>query len=453
MKNILVFGAGLIAKPLVQYLLDQPDFYVKVASRTLSKAVNIIGNHPRGHAQELDITKASILNELVAQSDLVISLLPYIHHVSVAKICLKYHKPMVTTSYVSDAMRALDEEAKKAGIIILNEMGLDPGLDHMSAMKIIHRIQNQGGTVKGFSSFCGGLPAPEANTNPFGYKFSWSPRGVVLAAKNKARYLKDRQEVVIPGEELFNHYSIMKIEGLGDFEAYPNRDSLPYSKTYGIPTTETMLRGTLRYLGWCQTWKKIADIGFLDEKEQTDIKGLTFKKFLQKLIPTSFGSGQVKASAKDNIKNDLARCLKIDENSEIIKRIEWLGLLSEDLLPLERGSALDILVARLLAKLQYQKGERDMIILRHEFIADYPAQQRKEKIVSTLINFGIPHGDSAMARTVGLPAAIGVKLILQGKINMTGIQIPISPVIYEPILQELEEQGITFKEKTEALKS
>jgi len=465
MKNILALGAGLVARPLVQYLLDQPDFYVKVASRTLSKAEHLIGKHPRGQAQELDITNTSMLDKLVSQSDLVVSLLPNIHHVSVAKICLKYHKPMVTTSYVSDTMRALDEEVKKAGIIILNEIGLDPGIDHMSAMKIIHRIQKQGGTVKSFSSYCGGLPAPEANTNPFGYKFSWSPRGVVLAAKNKARYLKDKQEVVIPGEELFDHYSIMTIEELGNFEAYPNRDSLPYSKTYGISDTETMFRGTLRNLGWCQTWKKIAELGFLDEKERSDLKGFTFREFLRELI---------QSSAQSNVKRNLAKYLKIDENSEIMKRIEWLGLLSDDSLPLERGSALDILVARLWSKLQYQEGERDIIILRHEFIAEYPCptghpvkratQQRKtassatcrrgtEKIISTLIDFGISHGDSSMARTVGLPAAIGAKLILQGKINLTGIQIPISPGIYEPILQELEEQGITFKEKTEVLKS
>jgi len=444
MKNILVLGAGLVAKPLVQYLLDQPDCSVRVASRTLSKADKLIEHHPRGQTQELDVTNpvnTAKLEELVSKADLVVSLLPYIHHVSVAKFCIKYRKHMITTSYVSDAMRALDGEAKQAGIIILNESGLDPGIDHMSAMRIIHRIQNQGGAVKGFLSYCGGLPAPEANTNPFGYKFSWSPRGVVLATKNEARYLKDKKEVVIPGAELFSHYSVMTIEGLGDFEAYPNRNSLPYIKTYGIPTTETMFRGTLRNLGWCQTWKKIAELGLIDEKERDDLKGLTFKELIRKII---------KSSPRGNLKHDLATYLKIDEHSEIIKRLEWLGLMSEERLPLERGSILDILVACLWSKLQYQEGERDMIILRHEFSASYPEPPRKEKIVSTLIDFGIPHGDTSMARTVGLPAAIGAKMILQGKINLTGIQIPVTPAIYEPILQELEQRGITFKEKTGA---
>jgi len=441
MKQILVLGAGLVVRPLVRYLLDQPNFYVRVASRTLRKAAALINNHPKGQAQELDISETARLDELISRVDLVISLLPYIHHVSVAQICIKYRKPMVTTSYVSDAMRALDAEAKKAGIIILNEIGLDPGIDHMSAMRIIHRIQNNGGTVKSFSSYCGGLPAPEANTNPFGYKFSWSPRGVVLAAKNEARYLKDQQEVVIPGKELFDHYSMITIEGLGDFEGYPNRNSFPYIKTYGISTTETMFRGTLRNLGWCQTWKKISEIGLLDEKEMDNLKGLTFKDFLWRLI-----NGPV----QPNLKRVLATYLKIDQDSKVIKRLEWLGLLGDEPLPLERGSPLDILAARLWTKLQYQAGERDMIILLHEFIAEY--SKRREKITSTLIDFGIPHGDSAMARTVGLPAAIATKLILQGRMRITGIQIPVIPLIYEPILQELEQLGITFKEKTEVLK-
>jgi saccharopine dehydrogenase (NADP+, L-glutamate forming)/spermidine synthase len=439
MKKVLVLGAGLVARPLVQYLLDQ-DFEVRVASRTLSKAEGLIGGHPRGEPHQLDVTDTAALEGLVTEADLVISLLPYVHHVTVANLCIKHKKNMVTTSYVSEAMRALDRDARDAGIIILNEIGLDPGIDHMSAMRVIDEVHNGGGKVASFHSYCGGLPAPEANTNPLGYKFSWSPRGVLLAMKNSARYLRDGQEIVIPAEELFDHYWTVKIEGLGEFEAYPNRDSIPYIETYGIPEAETMYRGTLRNLGWCETWKRLVKLGFLNEEEQ-DLRGLTYADFVRRLIGD--GSG--------DLKHDLATHLRIEEDSEVMKKIEWLGLLSDDPLPLERGWALDVIAARLLEKLQYEENERDMIDLQHEFIAAYP--DRKEKIISTLIAFGIPGGDTSMARTVGLPAAIGAKLILHGEIKLTGVQIPVAPEVYEPVLTELEGQGIEFKEKREALDS
>ena len=347
---------------------------------------------------------------------------------------------MVTTSYVSEAMRALDSEAKDAGIIILNEIGLDPGIDHMEAMRIIDGVHGSSGRVASFRSYCGGLPAPEANTNPFGYKFSWSPRGVVLAAKNSARYLEGGQEISIPGEELFDHYWTVEIEGLGEFEAYPNRDSIPYIETYGIPETETMYRGTLRNPGWCATWKALVRLGLLDEEER-DLRGPTWAGFMRELI----GDGS------EDLKRDLAAHLELAEDAEVLKRFEWLGLLSDEPLPLERGSALDLLAAKLLEKLQYEEGERDMIVLQHEFVASYP--NRKEKITSTLIDFGVPGGDTSMGRTLGLPAAIGTKLILQGEIGLQGVQTPVVPEIYRPVLAELEEQGIEFQERREVVTS
>ncbi len=443
MKNVLILGAGLVAKPLVRYLLDQPDFHVKVASRTVSKAEKLVGGHPRGEAQGLNVDDTATLKNLISQADLVISMVPYTHHVTVANLCIELKKHMVTTSYVSEAMRKLDQKAKDAGILILNEIGLDPGIDHMSAMKIIHEVQNKGGRIKSFYSYCGGLPAPEANTNPWGYKFSWSPRGVVLAGKNSARYLKDKKEVNVPSQDLFAHFWEMNIEGLPELEAYPNRDSVPYIKVYGISDADSMYRGTLRYPGWCQTMKKIVELGFLDDKE-LDVVRLSYADFLRKLIKKEKGT---------ELKKDLATCLKIDENSEPIKRFAWLGLLSDERLPYEKSSPLDIFANRLLEKLQYEEGERDMIVLHHEFIAEYPKDKKKEKITSTLIDFGIPHGDSAMSRTVGLPAAIGATLILQEKIKATGVFIPVSPSIYEPTLKELEKQGIICKEKSTALKS
>jgi len=438
MKKVLILGAGLVARPLVRYLLDQPETEVEVASRTVSKAVKLINNHPQGKAQELNLKNEEGLKKEVSEADVVISMVPYSFHPKVAEYCIAYGKHMVTTSYVSEEMKNLHQEAKREGVLILNEIGLDPGIDHMEAMRIIHEVEEKGGKIESFTSFCGGLPAPEANTNPFGYKFSWSPIGVLLAGKNSARYLKDDEEVFVPAENLFDNYSIIKIEGLGDFEAYPNRDSLPYIETYGITETKTMLRGTLRNLGWCRTMKKMIELGLLDDK-QKNWAGLSYREFLRHLM---------KNPIEEDINKALSSYLNIEVSSDIIGRLEWLGLLSDEPLPLEKGSALDITAARMQEKLQYEIGERDMIILQHTFIASYPGE-KKESITSTLIDFGIPEGDTSMARTVGLPAAIGTRLILEGKIKETGVHIPVIPGIYQPILQELKGQKITFTEKKE----
>ena len=440
MKKILLLGAGLVTKPLVRYLLDQPDFEVEVASRTVSKAVKLIDNHPQGKASELNLKNEEGLKDKIFKADLVISMVPYTFHPIVAKYCIDYKKTMVTTSYVSEVMKNLDEEAKKAGILILNEVGLDPGIDHMEAMRIIHEVEEKGGEILSFISYCGGLPAPEANTNPFGYKFSWSPAGVLLAGKNSAQYLKDGQQIFISSQDLFDNYLMINIEGLGEFEGYPNRNSLPYIELYGIKSTKTMLRGTLRNKGWCSTLKKIVDLGLLEEEEK-DWTGLTCKDFLKKLMNDP---------AEEDIKKALSTHLNIEESSDIIQRFEWLGLLSDEPLPSEKDSPLNILGAKMLEKLQYEEGERDLIILKHQFIASYPGD-KKEKITSTLIDFGIPHGDTSMARTVGLPAAISTKLILEGKIEKTGVHIPVTPEIYIPILQELKELDIVFKEKKEEM--
>jgi saccharopine dehydrogenase-like NADP-dependent oxidoreductase len=439
MKKILILGAGLVARPLVKYLLDQPDFRVEVASRTVSKAQKLIEGHPRGVAKELNLKSEEALKNEVAGADLVISMVPYGFHPKVAELCIAHKKHMVTTSYVSDAMKRLDGEARRAGIIILNELGLDPGIDHMEAMRVIHEIHDKGGKLVGFISFCGGLPAAEANTNPFGYKFSWSPTGVLLAGKNSAQYLQDGKEVFIPAEKLFESYSLRTIEGLGVFEGYPNRNSLPYIGLYGVPETKTMLRGTLRYLGWCETIRTLVRLNVLDQEEK-DWTGLTFADFLRKQMGTR---------AKD-VKKAVSDRLGISPGLAILRRLEWLGLFSDEPLPLQKGSALDIMSAQMTAKLSYLPGERDLICLQHEFFASYPKAGR-EKIVSTLIDYGIPGGDSSMSRTVGLPPAIGTRMILEGKIRETGVHIPVTPDIYLPILAELKNLNIAFKEKREKL--
>ncbi len=439
MKKVLILGAGLVARPLVRYLLDQPDLQVEVASRTVSKAVKLIEGHPRGVAKELNLKSEDALKNEVAAADLIISMVPYAFHPKVAEFCIGFKKQMVTTSYVSEAMKTLDQDARKAGVIILNELGLDPGIDHMEAMRIIHEIREKGGQLLSFISFCGGLPAAEANTNPFGYKFSWSPTGVLLAGKNSAQYLQDGREVFIPAEKLFESYTLRTIEGLGVFEGYPNRNSLPYIELYGVPETKTMLRGTLRNIGWCETVRTMVRLGLLDQEEK-EWTGLTFAGFTRKLLNTQTEDIQTKISERLGIHPGLA----------ILRRLEWLGLFGEEPLPLQKGSALDIISARMTQQLAYAPDERDMIVLQHEFIASYPGAG-KERIISTLIDFGVSGGDSSMARTVGLPAAIGTKLILEGKIKETGVHIPVSPEIYRPILAELKTLNIAFKEKRETL--
>lgn len=437
MKRIVVFGAGMVAGAHVDYLLSQPDFEVTVASRTVSKAEALVKGHARGRAVQVNSDDPAALEALIKEADLAVSLLPYAYHPVVANLCLKHRVHMVTTSYVKDAMAKLDAAAREAGIILLNEIGVDPGIDHMTAMRVIHKVQQGGGQVTKFVSWCGGLPAPEANTNPFGYKFSWSPRGVLLAGKNPAHYRWDGQDVSIPGDELFDHYWTVPVEVEGKvigFDGYPNRDSLPYMQTYGITSPATFFRGTLRYAGWCQTLRKIADLGLLDEKPLDGAPVSTFAQFTAKLI----------GSEGHNLRAALAAYLDLSLDSPVLDHLAWLGLLSNDPLPAGQTAPIDILTARMLEKMVYQPGERDMLVLRHEFQAEYADHQ--ERITSTMVDFGIPNGTTSMARTVGLPAAIAVAMILHGQITLTGVQVPVVPEIYEPVLAELEAQGIHFVE-------
>jgi saccharopine dehydrogenase-like NADP-dependent oxidoreductase len=441
MKKVLVLGAGMVAGAHVRYLLHQPDIHVTVASRTQRKAEEIIQAHPRGLALQLDSDDVATMEGLIRQADLAVSLLPWTYHPAVARLCVKHRVHMVTTSYVKEPMAQLDTAARQAGVILLNEMGVDPGIDHMTAMRVIHKVKRESGQIAGFTSWCGGLPAPEANSNPLGYKFSWSPRGVLLAGKNSAHYLRDGEEVTIPGDDLFEHCWPVWVEIEGEpmeFEGYPNRDSLPYSSTYGIDSTarRTMFRGTLRNPGWCATMRAIARMGWLGEAPLEGIEGLTLGQVTSRLI-----------GGRNHLAADLAAWLEVAPDSPVVANVAWLGLLGDDPVPAGLHSPLDILTARMLALMPYAPGERDMLVLQHEFLAEYP--DRTRRITSTMVDFGIPGGDSSMSRTVGLPAAIGVKLILQGKINLTGVRIPVVPEIYEPVLDELEELGIRSEERWE----
>jgi len=419
---------------------DQPDFSVTMASRTVSKAEAVINGHPDGKSLALDVHDDATLEQLVSEADIVVSLLPYTYHVKVAEFCIKHQKHMVTTSYVSDAMNALDTQAKDAGILILNECGLDPGIDHMSAMRIIHDVEGKGGKVISFRSTTGALPSHEANNNPFGYKFSWAPRGVLLASKNPSKWLQDGKIVSYPSEQLFENYAIQDVPGVGSFENYPNRDSVPYKDIYGLKDAKTVYRGTFRMTGWCETMRKIVALGWLSEDPVKDFSGETYGDLTRHLIG---------AKPDDDLARATAKFLGLEPYSTVIKRLEWLGLLGDEKLPEDKDNPLDYLNVLTLSKMLLGKGERDMIVMHHEFIAEYPS--KKDYVTSTLIDYGIPNADSSIARTVALPAAIAVKMILHGKINMTGVHVPVIPGIYNPILNELEGMDIKFDEKTETL--
>ncbi|MCP4634810.1 MAG: saccharopine dehydrogenase [candidate division Zixibacteria bacterium] len=440
MKNILVLGAGLVAKPLIDYLRKQPGFSVTIASYEISDAIKKIVGNTNGKVIRFDVNDIVKLDELVSVSDVVVSLLPFTLHVIVANSCIKYRKSMITTSYISDEMSDLNSEAKKAGILLLNEIGMDPGIDHMSAMRVIHDVRSRGGVIKSFRSYCGGLPAPEANDNPYGYKFSWSPRGVVMAGRHDGKYLENGKEVSIPGKDLFKNYYHLEIPTVGKLEAYPNRDSIQYIDTYGIKDTKTMYRGTLRNLGWCDTLRAIADLGYLNDTERPDSAGKSYAQF------TSMLAGKEGSNAKDSA----CSLLNMKPDSDVIGRMEWLGLFDNNPLPKNQNNALDYLVDLMLLKMPYKEGERDMIVLFHDFVAEYP-NGKKEGITSTLIDFRTPKGDSSMSRTVSLPAAVGTKLILEGRINLKGVHIPVAPEIYNPVLDELETMNIVCKEETKAL--
>ena len=441
MKKVLVLGAGMVARPLVQYLLDQPGYQLTVADLVIAKAQDVIAGRQNGQAVALIAGDNDTLEKLIADHDLSVSLLPAPLHPLVAELCIKHRKHMVTASYVSPKMKELDQAAKYAEVMILNEIGVDPGIDHMSAMRVIDDVKARGGKVTCFKSYCGGLPSPEDNDNPFGYKFSWSPRAVFAAGKNSALYRLDGREVRIPASELFADHHTLPVENIGELEAYPNRDSLSYIDTYGLSGIETMFRGTLRYPGWCETLKAFVDLGMLEERRLSFPGDMTFAQFFAKAVGLD---------SDEDLRERIAEKLSIEEASPILCRFDWLGLFSNDLIPLagQDSTAMDVLCAVMEKKMVYHPGERDMICLVHRFRAEFP-DGSAEKISSTLIDFGIPNGDSSMARTVGLPAAIGAKMILNGEVFIPGVQIPVIKDIYEPVLNALAQMDIRCTEITQ----
>ena len=435
MKNVLILGAGMVVKPIVQYLL-QKGYALTLASRTKSKADKLIDGHPHGKSLEWTVDDEKTLDDLVESHDLTVSLLPYSYHVMVAKMCIKHKKNMLTTSYVQPAMKDLDSEARKAGILILNEIGLDPGIDHMSAMRIIDKIHEDGGKVEEFYSFCGALVAPEVEKNPFNYKFSWAPKGVVMAGNNDGNYLRDGEIVHVPTADLFKNPIQLSFPEVGELEVYPNRDSLPYTELYGIPETNTIFRGTFRYDKWCEVLDAIKSLNLITY-DKINLNGMSYANFMTRMIG--------EASSK-NIKQKVAAKLNIASNSNPIQAMEWLGLFSEEKMNRIKESPFDIVSDLMIEKMMIKEDERDMVILQHTFVAKYK-DGRKEVVRSRMLDFGSLKTNTSIARTVALPAACGVEMMIEGKIKTMGVHIPVIPEIYNPILDQLEAMDIRMIEE------
>jgi saccharopine dehydrogenase (NADP+, L-glutamate forming) len=434
MKKVLILGAGLVAKPMVEYLLGK-GFRIMIASPMKDRADEMINGNPLGTSLDWSMDDQATLENLIAEYDITVSLLPYKFHVDVAKVCLKHKKNLVTTSYVLPQMMALDEAAREAGVLFLNEVGLDPGVDHMTAMKIIDYVHLHGGKVEGFYSFCGALPAPEAADNPLKYKFTWSPKGVILASRNSALYLKNGKETYIDAVNLFKDRFNYTFPGIGDLEVYPNRDSISYTEIYGIAEARTMYRGTLRYKGWCETLDAMKSINMLDDKS-ADYEGKSYQAFLAERA----GLGT------DNLRKNLAAKLGIAESSIAMDSLAFLGFFDDEKLHCQETTPFEITSDRMIDRMMLADNERDIVLLQNVIMATYP-DGRKEVIRSSMADSGSPSTNTAIARTVSLPAAIATRLLLENKIMLNGVYRPVVPQIYIPILNELKSLGIEMNEE------
>lgn len=440
MKNILILGAGLSASTMIKYLLNNSEnqgWQITVGDISEETARKKIAEHPNGKAIKFDIKDEQLKINSIKNADVVISFLPAFMHPLVAKTCVDLGKHMVTASYVSKEIKALDAEAKTKGVALLNELGVDPGIDHMSAMQIIHRIQAEGGKMIGFMSNTGGLIAPESDNNPWNYKFTWNPRNVVVAGQSVAQYKEQGQIKFIPYHKLFTRTTKINVLDLGEFEMYPNRDSLSYREIYGIEDIPSILRGTLRRPGYCEAWNVFVQLGATDDTYTIEnSENLTYREFINSFL------------AFDNVmtvEQKLCKYTGISASSETMKRITWLGIFKNTKVGLKNATPAQILQKILEEKLVLDPDDKDMIVMQHIF--DYELKNKKKRIKSSLVCTGIDTVHTAMSITVGTPVAIATKMLLTGEIKLTGVHIPVIPELYNPILKELEVSGIKFIEE------
>lgn len=441
MKNILIIGAGRSASSLISYLLRQADIFdwkLTVADVDVHLAEEKIAGHSRGTPLSFDIRNEEQRRSVIGQHDLIISMLPAFMHGDVARDCVDAGKHLATASYVSAEMKKLEGEAIKKGVLLLNECGLDPGLDHASAMKIIDGIKAKGGIVRTFKSYCGGLVAPESNDNPWGYKFSWNPRNVVLAGQGTAQWLDKGRIHFIPYNRLFLQTDRIKTEKYGSFDAYANRDSISYIDIYGLTGVQTMLRGTLRQSGYCAAWNVFVQLGLTDDSSRiTQANRLTYTGLLRAFLP----------GYPTDVREGLRKLMGKDWTKETEVLFDYLELFNERPITLAEGSPAQLLQALLEEKWLLRSGDRDLIVMQHQFEYEEPGQAGVKRLHSSLVLEGQNEQQTAMALTVGLPLAITVKNFITGKFDLRGLQIPIRPEIYTPLLKELEEHQIHFVEE------
>ena len=431
MKKIFVIGAGRSSSSLIKYLLDhssKENWSITIADADVQLAQQKTAGYSNTIAISFDVNNDHQRHQEIDQADIVVSLLPPSLHIIVAKDCLKFKKHLVTASYVTKEMEALNDEAKQNDLIFLNEIGLDPGIDHMSAMKIIDKVKSEGGEFISFKSYCGGLIAPESNDNPWGYKFTWNPRNVILAGQGGAKYIENGKEKELCYEDIFWHIEKVNIEGLGVFDGYLNRDSLSYHKPYGLESIPTMLRGTLRASGFCIGWSVFAEAGLTDDTIKIpDSNTLSYRQFFDRMVESR------------------GYTLYDDMLDEIKLKIESTGILSNEKITLVNATPAQILQDLLERKWKLKEHDKDMIVMQHEFVYKEKIGTQK-KLISNLVVKGEDQTYTAMAKTVGLPMAIAVKLIATDLIKSRGVIIPITKEFYEPVLSELSVLGINFKE-------
>jgi len=443
MKKILVLGAGYSTPYLIDYLLEHAEengWYVTLGDLDLDLARRRLKSHPRSTAVRFDVTDADMRDAHIAPADVVVNMLPPAYQMFVAVDCVKHRVHMVSASYEDIHLDDVNADASRHGVLILSECGFDPGIDHMSATEIVARIRSEGGVIRGFRSYGTGVPEPEFNANPLRYAITWNPRNVVMSGEQGATYLVDGHVKMVPFHEVFQRTWAVEVPGIGTMEAYPNRDSLYYKDLFGLRHADTMIRGTLRYPGWCETWLQLVRLGLPNETMRIPhIGGMTYRDLLEMFLPLHTGNGELKTR--------MGQFLGISPTGTIMQNLEWLGLFSDTPVASDVRTTTEALTRLVSQKLRLGANDRDMVAIVHDIEAEFEGDTpRRERITSTLVQYGTPNGTTAMAKAVGLPAAIAVQLILTGSLPITGCQLPTHPTIYTHILAELRRNGFEFTE-------
>ena len=439
MQTVLILGAGLSSTSLIKYFLDnsQDRWKIRVGDINLENAVQRVNGHTQGEAFHFDVHDTNQRRKEIEQANIVISMLPARMHHLVATSCVELAKDMVTASYLSPAIKSLDSEARKKGIVLMNECGVDPGIDHMSAMQMIHKIKEEGIELLAFESSTGGLVAPGYENNPWRYKFTWNPRNVVLAGHDGARFLHNRKFKYIPYHKVFSRFETIQVPELGEFEVYGNRDSLTYRDTYGLHNLKTMFRGTIRRPGYCEAWDTFVQLGATDDTYiMEDTEEMTYKEFIN-----SFMAYRTDIPVYQKLSN----YLRLDQDSEMMDRLRWLGIFDDTKVGVAGLSPAKVLQKILEEKWQLEPDDKDMIVMQHQF--DFEKGGIQKKRYSTMVCIGQNTLHTAMSLTVGLPLAIVARRILEGEYQEKGVQLPIKAEIYNPVLEELKEYGIRFVEE------